>query len=121
MRLNTKQVEALAKKIISAFKEENVNPIIEYNNSIKSSREYEEFISKNKDCQVIEKYRGDNYVIDVDINAIQKHIRSKAFESKLKEVPSTPYIDDVINVINLATIDKKDVESIISAVKSNFW
>ena len=123
MRLNKNQIEALAKKIIETYKEEVIYPLVKYNKEIKDSKEYVDFIKNDEHCKILETYKSEDikYGVGSTIERVQEHIRMKFFEPKLKKVPSTPYIGDVINEINLATIDKSDVASIIEAVKQNMW
>ena len=125
MKLTNQQVTALASKI----KEEIIQPFKDYNENIYNSKEYQNFISEDKDCKellkIANKYptknpsRYSSSSVENEIRSAMNEIKDYYFDDKLKKVP---YINlsSVEDEIILGTIDCEGLDKLIETVKSKF-
>lgn len=118
MKLTRSQVKALAIKLQKDYRKEVLDPVKRYNQSIKESKEYKDFIKNDKLCQQLEPYIDGEYC---DAISMQKVIRHRYFKDKFKDEPSVPYTDHFENAIDLATIDSNTVEELTKLVKEVMW
>lgn len=114
IKLTNQQVAALSSKIYDDL----IQPIREHNKLILNSKEYENFESTNNDCIILDeiknKYNLDNY----NFNNIKSQIKNKYFKDKLQSYNITK--SDIEQEIVLATIESKDLQSLIEIVSQKF-
>ena len=121
MKLTNQQIEALASRIQS----ELLKPFLDFNSSIKNSKEYKNFIIENKDCKelqkICEKYpkNSDRYTPLEQIKGVQEEIKYLYFKDKFKAVPSISR-SSIEQEIILGTIDCEGLDKLIETVKSKF-
>ena len=116
IKLNNAQISALAQKI----EEELTQPYKDHNKAITDSKEYKDFIKNNTDCKLLTDIFERNNIQDEYIyNRVAAIIKSTYFKKSFVDVP---YISTtkITNDIILNTIDAKDLEELISAVKSKY-
>jgi len=115
IKLNKEQIQALARKI----KSEIVNPITEYNDTIRKSSEFVNFAKENKDCKAIEEIFRRNGIEQYDLNNAQNRIRNKYFCTKFKREPSIN-LDSLYDTITLESIWCEDLNSLIATVSEKY-
>ena len=113
IKLSSEQTNALVREIIDRIQA----PARAHNEAIEESKEYQEFIDVNADCKLLtdlEKQYDLSYM-----HAAKQKIRTSFFKARFVKIP---YIDEVKvrREIVLATIDAKDLDSLIEKVSTKF-
>ena len=113
IKLSSEQTNALVREIVDRIQE----PAKAHNEAVEQSKEYQEFINVNVDCKLLtdlEKQYDLSYM-----HAAKQKIRTHFFKIRLVKVP---YVDEVKvrREIVLATIDAKDLDSLIEKVSTKF-
>ena len=123
MKLSNQQVSALANKICR----EVLDPINEYNDSLRNSEEYKNFIKEDKDCkklqEIADKYPNESKryrsCVSDNIYSAQIEIKELYFDSKFKKRPNIS-IDMIEQEIILGTIDCEGLDDLIAKIKDKF-
>ena len=119
-KLSKEQIKAIANRIIANHIATKIKPIVEFNHNINNSEEYVNFFLQNEDCIILNRIESESKLSSYHFDNIRNDIKGQYFRTKYKPIPCKLEQENVIDEIYLATIDAKDMESLIKIVSEKF-